>query len=175
MLPKRSPWDTPPHGDFAAYVERLTAESAARAAAAAHRTSAAAPAPAPAAPVPASASASPSAAPQRTAASRGRPASKAPRVAQVAVAQALQQHPAALAALLTVVRGARRGALGMAVLLGVLWWWSGGVPLASVAFLAIWWSLGRALRWLGDVAPQAAPPASAPATPKARTARSRAP
>ncbi|MFN3375536.1 MAG: hypothetical protein ACK40S_03145 [Burkholderiaceae bacterium] len=164
MLPERSPWNTPPHGDFVAYVERLTAESAARAAAVAHRASAVAPAPAAPAPAPA--------APQRKTASRTRLMSTQPRADRVAVAQALQRNPAVFAALLKVVRWARRGALGMTVLLGVLWWWNGGVPLAGGAFLAIWWSLGRALRWLGDVAPQAAPPTSAPAAPKARPARS---
>lgn len=159
MAAHRPSWDTPPNGDFAAYVERLTAESAARTAAVAG-----VPVAAPAPPTGASS------APPRPAQPRARPQSAGTQDARAAAVQALAQNPSALLALRKLVRGLRQGALGLAVLFGVLWWWGGGLPVASVVFLALWWGLGLALQRLdGGMAGAVVPKSAAP-----RPARDRA-
>lgn len=156
MPQPRPSWDTPPNGDFAAYVDRLMAEAAARSAAPAVPVSPAARAPARAQPAPRSA---PDRRAARAPASPSAPS--APAAQRPLPADGLREGLGAVPGLVRMLRSLRQGVLLLAVLLWALWWWGGGVPVGALLAAALWWALGRLLQWLGS--------GGAPAAPRQRT------
>jgi hypothetical protein len=151
-------WDTPPHGDFAAYAERLTASSAAAAARAAQRGveamshaytepvakpgGAASKAVAHSASASAKTQAQPPHSPTAGDASMGRyPAHAAPATAPPPSAV---PSPA-----IAVLRKARSILLVLTALHALAWWgWRSG-SLPGLMFMAwLWWGMGRWMQWL---------------------------
>lgn len=137
-------WDTPPHGDFASYVERLTATPPARAARAAATM----------------------AAPRATAgtATSGRPAAagsaQAPAPGQTLPADLAQALVPLLVPLMGMIRIARVVLLLFIVMHAIaLFIFSQGSLAGLIIMGAIWWGLG----WLAVSAPKIAVAAGNPA------------